>query len=150
MYHKKSFQHLPATFMEEIKTVAVTVLEEIMKEIWFSWLLFSDQDRANILYWISSKSHHHISTSCRYLQFPQLSPNVWTTPMRAMWCQKCLPLSVQLKGKHCRKPHCHSGVVDTFGHCLMLEILICGIHYSKNIPLLPRVLSHLDTFRLWS
>ena len=23
---------------------------------------------------------------------------------------------VQLKGKHCQKPHCHNGVVDTFGH----------------------------------
>ena len=30
---------------------------------------------------------------------------------------KCLPLSVvQLKGKHCPKPHCRNGVVDTFGH----------------------------------
>ena len=29
---------------------------------------------------------------------------------------KCLPLSVaQLKGKHCQKPHCCNGVVDTFG-----------------------------------
>jgi hypothetical protein len=28
---------------------------------------------------------------------------------------QCLPLSVvQLKGKHCRKPHCYNGVVDTF------------------------------------
>ena len=35
----------------------------------------------------------------------------------AMGCQQCLPLSVvQLKGKHCRKPHYHNGVVDTFGH----------------------------------
>ena len=33
-----------------------------------------------------------------------------------MGCQQCLPLSVvQLKGKHYRKPHCHNGVVDTFG-----------------------------------
>ena len=24
----------------------------------------------------------------------------------------------QLKGKHCRKPHCRNGVVDTFEHCL--------------------------------
>ena len=32
-----------------------------------------------------------------------------------MGCQQCLPLSVvQLKGKHCRKPHCRNGVVDTF------------------------------------
>ena len=30
-----------------------------------------------------------------------------TTPITAMGCHQCLPLSVvQLKGKHCRKPHC--------------------------------------------
>jgi hypothetical protein len=34
-----------------------------------------------------------------------------------MGCWQCLPLSViRLKGKHCRKPHCCNGVVDTFGH----------------------------------
>ena len=33
----------------------------------------------------------------------------------AMGCRQCLPLSVvQLKGKHCRKPHCRNGIVDTF------------------------------------
>jgi hypothetical protein len=33
-----------------------------------------------------------------------------------MGCQQCLPPSVvQLKGKHCRKPHCRNGVVGTFG-----------------------------------
>jgi hypothetical protein len=38
----------------------------------------------------------------------------------AMGCQQCLPLSVvQLKGKHCRKPHCRNGVVDTLGQCSM-------------------------------
>jgi hypothetical protein len=43
-------------------------------------------------------------------------PNVSTTPITAMGCRQCLPLSVvQLKGKHCRKPHCRNGVVDTFG-----------------------------------
>ena len=32
-----------------------------------------------------------------------------------MGCRQCLPLSVvQLKGKHCRKPHCLNGVVGTF------------------------------------
>ena len=30
----------------------------------------------------------------------------------AMGCQQCLPLSIfQVKGKHCRKPHCRNGVV---------------------------------------
>ena len=38
-----------------------------------------------------------------------------TIPITAMGCRQCLSLSVvQLKGKHCRKPHCHNGVVDTF------------------------------------
>ena len=42
--------------------------------------------------------------------------NVSTTPITAMGCRQCLPLSVvQLKGKHCRKPHCRNGVVNTFG-----------------------------------
>ena len=39
--------------------------------------------------------------------------NVSTTPITAMGCGQCLPLSVvQLKGKHCRKPNCHNVVVD--------------------------------------
>ena len=46
--------------------------------------------------------------------------NISTTPITAMGCRQCLPLSVvQLKGKHCRKPHCRNGVVDTFRHHLL-------------------------------
>ena len=46
-------------------------------------------------------------------------PNVSTTSITAMGCRQCLSLSiVQLKGKHCRKPHCRNGVVDTFGLCI--------------------------------
>ena len=42
-----------------------------------------------------------------------------TTPIMVMGCRQCLPLSVvQLKGKHCRKPHCRNGVVDMFGQWL--------------------------------
>ena len=38
----------------------------------------------------------------------------------AMGCRQCLPLSVvQLKGKHCQKPHCRNGVVDTFGQSVV-------------------------------
>ena len=49
----------------------------------------------------------------------RFGPNISTTPITAMGCRQCLPLSVvQLKGKHCRKPHCRNGVVDTFGHWL--------------------------------
>ena len=48
-------------------------------------------------------------------------PNVSTTPITAMGCRQCLLLSVvQLKGKHCRKPHCRNGVVDTFGLSILL------------------------------
>ena len=44
--------------------------------------------------------------------------NVSTTPITAMGYRQWLPLSVvQLKGKHCWKPHCRNGVVDSFRHC---------------------------------
>ena len=55
-----------------------------------------------------------------------LCPNVSTTPITAMGFRQCLPLSVvQLKGKHCWKPHCQIGVVDTFGLYLMWNPEIC-------------------------
>ena len=42
---------------------------------------------------------------------------IYNSQIQQWGAQQCLPLSVvQLKGKHCRKPHCCSGVVDTFGH----------------------------------
>ena len=57
------------------------------------------------------QSHDVIPAS----SFLRLRPNVTTTPITAMGCLQCLPLSlVQLKGKHCRKPHYHNRVVDTF------------------------------------
>ena len=32
-----------------------------------------------------------------------------------MECRQCLPLSVvQLKGKHCRKPHCRNGALSFY------------------------------------
>jgi hypothetical protein len=53
--------------------------------------------------------------SSRYGKVNWQGPNVSTIPITAMGCQQCLPLSVvQMKGKHCRKPHCRNGVVDTF------------------------------------
>jgi hypothetical protein len=43
-----------------------------------------------------------------------------TIPITTMGCRQCLPLSVvQLKGKHCRKPHWRNGVVDTLGHYIL-------------------------------
>ena len=51
-----------------------------------------------------------------FLKFKGPAQNVSTTPIKAMGCRQCLPLSVvQLKGKPCRKPRCRNGVVDTFG-----------------------------------
>ena len=50
------------------------------------------------------------------LLFGPTCPNVSRTPITAMGCRQCSSLSVvQLKGKHCQKPHCGNGVVDTFG-----------------------------------
>ena len=68
----------------------------------------------------TSKTEAFLSQPCWLSQFNWLvgsqSPNVSTTPITAMGCQQCLPLSiVQLKGKHCRKLHCRNRVVDMFG-----------------------------------
>ena len=59
-----------------------------------------------------------------------------------MRCRQCLPLSVvPLKGKHCRKPHCRNGVVDTFGHCtagchksLITRFVLCSIMQCVLCP----------------
>ena len=57
---------------------------------------------------ILKRTFNHRSILCPFGSV--LSPNVSTTPITAMWCRQCLPLSVvQLKGKDCRKPHCHKG-----------------------------------------
>ena len=48
----------------------------------------------------------------RKLNKMRVGSNTSTTPITTMGCRQCLPLSVvQLKGKHCRKPHCRNGVV---------------------------------------
>ena len=53
------------------------------------------------------------------LLFGPTCPNVSRTPITAMGCRQCSSLSVvQLKGKHCQKPRCRNGVVDTFRPCL--------------------------------
>ena len=48
---------------------------------------------------------------------PSLGVHAWTYLLdTAMGHWQFLSLSfVQLKGKHCRKPHCRNGVVDRFG-----------------------------------
>ena len=52
-------------------------------------------------------------------------PNLFTTPILAMGYRQWLPLSVvQLKGKHCRKPHCCNGVVDTFEPYRPMDFLL--------------------------
>ena len=58
----------------------------------------------------------HCLFVCSLCTSIKLSPNVSTTPIKAMGRQQCLPLSVvQLIGKHCLKPRCRNGVVDMFG-----------------------------------
>jgi hypothetical protein len=59
-------------------------------------------------------------------------PNVSITPITAMGFRQCLPLTVvQLKDKHCRKPHCRNGAVDTFGlgvvcvYCVLFVSVYC-------------------------
>ena len=68
-------------------------------------------------YLLSLSFLHLLATKPMAKQSKASSLSVSTTPITAMGCRQCLPLSVvQLKGKHCRKPHCRNGVVDTFGH----------------------------------
>ena len=41
-----------------------------------------------------------------------------------MGCRQCLPLSVvQLKSKHCRKPHCRNGAVANTDIEIGLELI---------------------------
>ena len=54
----------------------------------------------------------------------------------AMGCRQCLPLSVvQLKDKHCRKPYCRNGVVDTFRPRYLFLILfpIAGAEFKVYV-----------------
>ena len=61
------------------------------------------------------------------------------TPITALGCQQCLPLSVvQLKVKHCRKPYCRNGVVDTFRLTLLLHSKVNNInslHWLKFLAI---------------
>ena len=62
-------------------------------------------------------------------------PNVSTTPIEAMGFWQSLPISaVQLKGKHCRKPHCRNGVVDTFRQSCHKEIMGKNLHRINSAP----------------
>ena len=61
-------------------------------------------------------------------------PNVSTTPITAMGCRQCLSLSVlQLKGKHCRKPHCHNGVIDMFRQKPMYIYYVVAVLIRLNL-----------------
>ena len=54
--------------------------------------------------------------SCTFLQLSTTFIDTARTYLQ-LPLRQCLPHSVvQLKGKHCRKPHCRYWVVDTFGH----------------------------------
>ena len=88
----------------------------------------------------------HFNCSC---------PNVFTTPITAMGCWQCLSLSVvQLNGKHCRKPHCCNGVVDTFGHSYLSVLHHQGTkincHLNQNniqVPYTAHTFVKLCSFR---
>ena len=60
------------------------------------------------------------------------SPNISTNPSRQWGFQQCLPFSwTTLRGKHCRHPIAVMGVVDTFGHGLMLSYP-CLLYSQKS------------------
>ena len=79
--------------------------------------------------WNDPITSYHSTTYC---------PNVSTTPITAMGCRQCFPLSVvQLKGKHCRKSHCCNGVVDTFGHYFVFLFQHEEVQFSKPVISMP-------------
>ena len=88
--------------MEEIETVAVTVLEEIMREIRLSCLFIADQDRVNILGWISSKvilfqllvQLNKFETDPHFLQNFQSNKTVCL--IIHVFCKSCEPVIVLL------------------------------------------------------
>ena len=67
--------------------------------------------------------------NCRELS--TLPERISTTPITAMGCQQCLPLSVvQLKGKHCRKPHCRR-YIRARCHCCKF-LLFMGVIFDSD------------------
>ena len=87
---------------------------------WYLTCLELPMETISILFLcIISKFKDKQTISCQCLQSDcfvmTMCQKVSTTTVTAMGCQQCLPLSVvQLKGKHCRKPHCRNGVVVTY------------------------------------
>ena len=67
-----------------------------------------------------------------------LLPKWSTTPIMAMGCRQCLPLSIYLKliGKHWQKPHCHNGVVDHLGPCPQTSTPEVTLNYIQNLVLM--------------
>ena len=74
--------------------------------------------------------------------------NVSTTPITAMGCRQLLPLSiVQIKSRHCRKPHCRNGVVDTF------ELWLQDVSSKKNkwyVVLIKFLKLRFNAIRKWN
>ena len=92
-------------------------LTALKKETYFITILLY-----NVGHWNSMEISARASVQSGYVERPK-GPNVSTTPI--MGCWQCLTLSVvQLKGKHCQKPHCHNGVVDMFRLGLIQEFMI--------------------------
>ena len=107
---------------------------------------FISTSRWNVVFLVNSVSNiflytYQFLTRSYYDNQNSYCPNVSTTPITAMGCWQCLPLSVvQQKGKHCRKPHCPNGVVETFGHFLPMKtwknkefIISQKAHFWKKI-----------------
>ena len=78
---------------------------EIIPEVYFMsiFVLFT---KISVIFLVGS------SARAKWPTLPKLIYN----SLYGNGCRQCLPLSVvQLKGKHCRKPHCRNGVKDMFG-----------------------------------
>ena len=68
-----------------------------------------------------------------------------------MGCRQCLSLSVvQLKGKHCRKPHCCNGVVDTFRPSCLIWYFFWGQVELPKLVHIPILSFHYFVKKLWN
>ena len=81
-----------------------------------TFLIFVSLSNSTSTVWYFHSSRGHSGQFSKWPGYQCLNV-IYNSHYGNMGCRQCLPLSVvQLKGKHCRKPHCRIGVVDTFGH----------------------------------
>ena len=118
------------------------VLDICTNNQWVMWICISTIQKYYRLkprpFWISSKYNSWIAENCNLLDLllsilTDMAEMYLQLQYTAIGCQQYLPPSVvQLKGKHCLKPHCLYGVLDTFGHAVLWLVKIKYCHFMAK------------------